>query len=182
MFLYRFPPLAWLLAMACSSGSVKLDEPGIVGGNTAEDSSAAIDTGGSDDDTGVGGSCTWRPGDTASSDTASSDTGESEDVQDLTWSPGSLAEAAWSSGRRVGAAISASHLSSDPEYQDVFLREFSSWTPENEVKWGWVQGESSEAWDFGDADIITGAAYPAQLDVDRLCHWTRVSNGTAANA
>lgn len=92
-------------------------------------------------------------------DTGGADAGEEE----VTWKAGSLAEAAWASGRRVGAAISVSAFEADHAYRDLFLSQFSAWTPENATKWAAVQASGPDRWDFSAADAIAAEAAAAGL-------------------
>ncbi|MDQ3849592.1 MAG: endo-1,4-beta-xylanase [Actinomycetota bacterium] len=63
-------------------------------------------------------------------------------------------------GRRVGTAVRADALRRDLAYRQIVAREFSSVTPENEMKWALVQPEQG-SFDFSAADEIVDAALRA---------------------
>ena len=130
-------------------------------GCVADQEDASTDTQAQGVDTGAAGTQDTSTDDTASRDTADPDTDSgTPDTghEGSIWTSGSLAEAAWESGRRVGAAISSSAISSDEAYKETFLSQFSAWTPENAAKWGWIQGADENTWNFGDADAIETVA------------------------
>ena len=122
-----------------------------------------------------GPSVTGPPRDSAvpTDSAAPADSGTSADTSDTadsgdsgaapTWTGGSMAEAGWESGRRVGAAISVGTFAADADYRDAFLAEFSAWTPENACKWWGLQPDSAESWNFKDADTVAAAAAEAGM-------------------
>ncbi len=67
--------------------------------------------------------------------------------------------------RLVGAAVSAPALAADALYASTLASEFSYVTPENALKWGWVQPVDSSSWDFAEADAIVAAAQAASQDI-----------------
>ena len=68
-----------------------------------------------------------------------------------------LAAAGSARNVRVGAAVKASLLASNPDYADAVRRHFTSVTPENELKWS-VLWPSSTSWNWGPADSIVAFA------------------------
>lgn len=59
-----------------------------------------------------------------------------------------LDDAADGSGRLVGAAINRPAFQTDADYLAALNKEFSYATPENYAKWGLLQPDNSEEWDF----------------------------------
>ncbi len=68
-----------------------------------------------------------------------------------------LRELAEERGRRVGTAVRADALDKDLAYRQIVAGEFSSVTPENEMKWDAVQPERGR-FSYGPADEIVGFA------------------------
>jgi endo-1,4-beta-xylanase len=64
----------------------------------------------------------------------------------------------------VGAALAAHHLTSDTQYATVAAREFNYVTPENEMKWSYVE-PSPNSWDFAAADQIVAFASKHNMKV-----------------
>jgi GH35 family endo-1,4-beta-xylanase len=56
-------------------------------------------------------------------------------------------------GLRVGSAVSVSALTADATYRQILGRQFSSVTPENEMKWGPLEPQRG-VFDFGPADTL----------------------------
>ena len=78
--------------------------------------------------------------------------------QDAKPLPGpSLRALAEERGRRVGTAVRAEPLRDDLAYRQVVAGEFSSVTPENEMKWDAVQAEPGR-FEYAAADEIVGTA------------------------
>ncbi|MFT7621281.1 MAG: endo-1,4-beta-xylanase [Myxococcota bacterium] len=71
--------------------------------------------------------------------------------------PGTLRYAAAVHGKLVGAALSLEHLGNDATYAQLAADEFSSVTPENAMKWGFLQPAPGE-WDFGAAEAVVAIA------------------------
>ncbi|HEX9620935.1 MAG TPA: endo-1,4-beta-xylanase [Polyangiaceae bacterium] len=72
-----------------------------------------------------------------------------------------LPSAACSTGRWVGAAVAFAPLTGEPPYAELLAREFNYVTPENATKWGSLQSDDPEVWDFTQADAIIDAAVAA---------------------
>ncbi|MBA3327719.1 MAG: endo-1,4-beta-xylanase [Solirubrobacterales bacterium] len=71
-----------------------------------------------------------------------------------------LRELAQAEGRRVGTAVQARALERDRAYGQLVAGQFSSVTPENEMKWDVVAPEQG-TFEFGPADEIVGRAHDA---------------------
>ncbi len=69
-----------------------------------------------------------------------------------------LPNVARGSKRLVGAAVSADALAADASYAETLENEFTSVTPENAMKWGFVQPVDATHWDYAQADAIVAAA------------------------
>jgi GH35 family endo-1,4-beta-xylanase len=65
----------------------------------------------------------------------------------------------------VGTAIDAPFLTGDAVYGGTLAAEFSYVTPGNETKWGSLQPDDAEHWDFGPADAIMAFARHHDLAV-----------------
>lgn len=70
----------------------------------------------------------------------------------------SLSTAGGRSHRLVGAAVAYDPLLDDAAYAELLAAEFSYLTPENELKWGSLQPNSADEWDFSRADAIVDFA------------------------
>ncbi|MDH3705926.1 MAG: endo-1,4-beta-xylanase [Acidimicrobiia bacterium] len=73
----------------------------------------------------------------------------------------SLADAA---GVRVGTAVTASPLRSEPRYRRTLVTEFNSVTAENEMKWERLHPDP-DRWTTDDADLIATTAHDHGMDV-----------------
>lgn len=69
-----------------------------------------------------------------------------------------LDDAADKSGRLVGAAVNPGAFATDAEYLAALNAEFSYVTPENDGKWGSLQTDDSEVWDFTVLDSMLETA------------------------
>src|SRR5918997_291630 len=59
--------------------------------------------------------------------------------------------------RPLGAAVSAEAAREDEAYLRTFVSNFTSMTPENEMKWS-VLHPDRDSYEFGDADALVGLA------------------------
>ncbi len=75
-----------------------------------------------------------------------------------------LAAAATQADVRVGAAVDAGRLRSEPEYREAIVNHFTSMTPENAMKWTSLRPER-DRWDWEDADAIVDFADEHDLEV-----------------
>jgi GH35 family endo-1,4-beta-xylanase len=75
------------------------------------------------------------------------------------------ASAAARSGRRAGVAVQAALLENDATYAQFVADYFSAVTPENEMKWGSLQPQRPNRWDFDAADAIVDFAKQHELAV-----------------
>ncbi|HTV17826.1 MAG TPA: endo-1,4-beta-xylanase, partial [Polyangiaceae bacterium] len=80
--------------------------------------------------------------------------------QPLVFTP---ASAAARSGRRAGVAVQAALLDTDATYAQFVADHFSAVTPENEMKWGSLQPQRPNRWDFDAADSIVDFAQQHEL-------------------
>ena len=69
-----------------------------------------------------------------------------------------LDDAADRSGRLVGAASNRGAFETDADYLSALNAEFSYITPENDGKWGTLQANNSEEWNFDVMDNMLEAA------------------------
>ena len=76
-----------------------------------------------------------------------------------------LSRAACDAGVLVGTAVRSAALPDKPNYTNVITREFTYVTPENEMKWRWLQPMNGNNWDFSQADTIVAAAETGGLAV-----------------
>nr|WP_187414900.1 endo-1,4-beta-xylanase [Nonomuraea sp. PA05] len=60
-------------------------------------------------------------------------------------------------GIKIGTAVAAGPLTGEPGYQDKARYEFNSLTPENAMKWSWVEAER-DAYTWADPDSVVGFA------------------------
>lgn len=77
---------------------------------------------------------------------------------------GPLREMAARCGIRIGPAVAHGPLVDDPVYGDTLRREFDILTPENEMKWGFVQPQRAQ-YAFDRADAIMAFAASNDLKV-----------------
>jgi GH35 family endo-1,4-beta-xylanase len=75
------------------------------------------------------------------------------------------ASAAARAGRRAGVAVQEGALINDAAYAAIVTGLFNAVTPENATKWGPLQPESPNRWNFDGADSIVDFADDAQLDI-----------------
>ncbi len=69
-----------------------------------------------------------------------------------------LDDAADGSGRLVGVAVNRGAFQNDPTYLNLVNEEFSYFTPENYAKWGLLQPNSPDEWDFTTLDAMVDSA------------------------
>jgi endo-1,4-beta-xylanase len=99
-----------------------------------------------------------------------------------------LRAAARSSGRRIGAALGTYHFG-DPMYQPVAAREFSSLTPENEMKWDATEPTQGN-FSFAAGDALVAFANDHGMGVRGHClvwhqalpAWAKALTGDALRA
>ena len=70
----------------------------------------------------------------------------------------SIADAADRSGRLAGAAVAFSPLQADAQYSELLNSEFNYVTPENVAKWGELQPDNPNEWDFSKTDTLLFSA------------------------
>jgi endo-1,4-beta-xylanase len=70
---------------------------------------------------------------------------------------GPLRDLAARCGIRIGAAVAHPPLTGEPLYGETLAREFSSFTPENEMKWSFIHPQQSQ-YDFDRVDALVAFA------------------------
>jgi len=145
-----------------SGGVGGTDSGGGAGGDTATGNAGvggdAAGAGGQSGAAGGGGSIV--DGDAGVDDDAGSD---ARDAAAETQAPNRLRASAAQSGRLIGAALGAAHLS-DPDYAATAAAQLNYATPENEMKWDATEA-TRDVFTFDAADAIVAFAIANDLQV-----------------